>query len=78
MERLSKIGKKYKLDGASQYGTTRGGNRVEIKPHSTVTKIRDNFADIMKFRSMYMIDKSGIEVNIDDSLIKRYFVEVAE
>lgn len=78
MERLSKIGKKYKLDGASQYGITRDGNRVEIKPHSTVTKIRDNFADIMKFRSMYMIDETGIEISIDDSLIERYFLGVVQ
>ena len=78
MEKLSKIGKKFKLDGASQYGIARSGERIEIKPHSTVTKIRDNFADIMKFRSMYIIDESGIEVDIGDSLIGRYFAEVLE
>lgn len=78
MERLSKIGKKYKLDGASQYGTERNGKLVEIEPNSTITKIRDNFADIMKFRSMYTIDETGIEVDIRDSVIERYFVEVSE
>lgn len=51
---------------------------VVIKPYSTITKIRDTFADILKLRSMYVIDESGIEVNIDDSIIKRYFVEVVE
>ena len=49
-----------------------------IKPYSTITKIRDTFVDILKFRSMYVIDESEIEVNIDDSIIKRYFVEVSE
>lgn len=72
------IGKKYKLDGASQCGITREKEWIVIKPYSTITKIRDTFADILKFRSMYVIDESGIEVNIDDSIIKRYFVEVVE
>lgn len=71
-------GKKYRLDGASQYGITREKEWVVIKPYSIITKIRDTFADILKLRSMYVIDESGIEVNIDDSIIKRYFVEVAE
>lgn len=70
------IGKKYKLDGASQCGITRDKERIEIKPYSTITKIRDTFADILKLRSMYVIDENGIEVDIDDSIIKRYFVEV--
>ncbi len=68
-----KIGDLYFLDGACQYGITRDGERITIQPHQKIEKVRDNFADKLKFRSMWRILDSGIEVDIDDSIIERYY-----
>ena len=69
-----KIGDKYILNGASQLGTTREGNEVEIPPFSAIEKIRDNFADKIRFRNMFAICKTGQEINISQSIIERYFI----
>lgn len=47
-----KTGDKYKLNGACQYGYTRDGIKIVIDPFDTVTKIRDNFCDHLRLRSM--------------------------
>lgn len=44
------VGDKYILSGASQLGVTREGKEVKIPPLSVIEKIRDNFADKLKFR----------------------------
>lgn len=68
-----KIGDIYFLDGACQYGTTRDGERITIQPNEKIEKIRDNFADILKIRNMWRILESGIEVDIAQSIIERYY-----
>lgn len=68
-----KIGEKYVLDGASQSGRTRDGKEIVIPPFSTVEKIRENFVDKLKLRNMFMICGTGQEVDIGQSIIKRYF-----
>lgn len=69
-----KIGDKYMLDGASQYGITREGKEITIPPFSVVEKIRDNFADKLKFRNMFVVCETGQEVDISQSIIERYFI----
>lgn len=69
-----KIGDKYILDGAIQSGITREGKEITILPFSAVEKIRDNFADKLKFRNMFVICETGQEVDIDQSIIERYFI----
>lgn len=69
-----KIGDKYILDGASQSGITRDGEEITIPPFSTVEKIRDNFEDKLKFRNMFVVCKTGEEVDISQSIIERYFI----
>lgn len=69
-----KIGDKYILDGAIQSGITREGKEIIIPPFSTVEKIRDNFADKLKFRNMFVVCKTGEEVDISQSIIERYFI----
>lgn len=69
-----KIGDKYILDGASQSGITRDGEEITISPFSTVEKIRDNFEDKLKFRNMFVVCKTGEEVDISQSIIERYFI----
>ena len=71
-----KVGDKYKLNGACQYGYTRNGIKVIIESFDTVTKIRNNFCDHLRLRSMWMLDGTGCEIHIDDSIIERYFVKV--
>lgn len=69
-----RIGDKYILNGASQLGTTREGKEVKISPFSAVEKIRDNFADKIRFRNMFVICKTGQEIDISQSIIERYFI----
>lgn len=69
-----KIGDKYILDGASQSGITRDGEEITIPPFSTIEKIRDNFGDKLKFRNMFVVCKTGEEVDISQSIIERYFI----
>lgn len=68
-----KVGEKYRLTGACQYGYTRYGAKIVIDPFDTITKIRDNFCDHLKLRSMWQIDNTEYEIDIDDSIIERYF-----
>lgn len=68
-----KIGDIYFLDGACQYGTTRDGEIITIQPNEKIEKIRSNFADILKLRNMWKILESGMEVDIDKSIIERYY-----
>lgn len=71
-----KTGDKYKLDGCCQYGYTRCGKRVAINPFNTVTKIKDNLLDILTLKSMYILDGTDLEININDSIIERYFIKI--
>lgn len=72
------IGDKFKLDGACQYGYTRDGIKIVIDPYETITKIKDSFSDHVRCRRMYRLDNTGWEINIDDSIVKRYFVRESE
>lgn len=72
------IGDKYFLDGASQCGLTRDKQIIEIKPYSEITKARETFSDKLRFRNMWRIDETGCEVDIDVSIIDRYFRPVSE
>lgn len=69
-----RIGDKYILNGASQLGITREGKEVKIPPFSTVKKIRGNFADKIRFRNMFVLCKTGQEIDISQSIIERYFI----
>lgn len=73
-----KVGDKYKLNGACQYGCTRDGIKIVIDPYDTITKISDNFCDHLKLRSMWRLDETGWEIDIDNSIIERYFVKEGE
>lgn len=75
---MSNIGRRYFLDGASQNGETRDGINVIIPPNAVIVKVRDNFADRLKFRNMFVIESSGQEVSVDQSIIERYFREVKD
>lgn len=68
------VGDKYILSGASQLGVTREGKEVKIPPLSVIEKIRDNFADKLKFRNMFVLCKTGQEIDISQSIIERYFI----
>jgi len=68
-------GEVYKLNGCCQYGYTRNGEKITIEPYETIIKVRDNFADRIKLRNMWRIFGTHIEVNIDQSIINRYFVK---
>ena len=70
-----KVGDKYKLNGACQYGYTRDGIKIVIDPFETTTKIRDNFCDHLRLRNMWRLDETGWEIDIDNSIIERYFVK---
>lgn len=76
--RMSSIGTRYFLDGASQNGETRDGINVVIPPNAVIVKVRDNFADRLKFRNMFVIESTGQEISIDQSIIERYFREVKD
>ena len=76
--RMSNIGRRYFLDGASQNGETRDGINVVIPPNAVIVKVRDNFADRLKFRNMFVIESTGQEVSVDQSIIERYFREVKD
>ena len=65
----------YKLGGASQYGFTRDGEKIIIEPYETVIKIRDNLLDRLKYRNMFRIFGTLTEVDIDSSIIERYFIK---
>lgn len=71
-----KTGEIYKLNGCCQYGYTRCGKRITINPFSTVTKIKNNLLDILTLKSMYILDGTNLEINIDDSIIERYFIKI--
>lgn len=75
---MSNIGRRYFLDGASQNGETRDGINVVIPPNAVIVKVRDNFADRLKFRNMFVIESTGQEVSVDQSIIERYFREVKD
>lgn len=75
---MSNIGTRYFLDGASQNGETRDGANVIIPPNAVIVKVRDNFADRLKFRNMFVIESTGQEVSVDQSIIERYFREVKD
>lgn len=68
------VGDKYILSGASQLGVTREGKKVKIPPLSVIEKIRDNFVDKLKFRNMFVLCKTGQEIDISQSIIERYFI----
>lgn len=68
-----KVGDKYELTGACQYGHTRDGIKIVIDPFDTITKIRDNFCDHLKLRNMWQLDNTEYEVSIDNSIVERYF-----
>ena len=68
-------GDAYKLDGACQYGITRDGKRITIEPYETVIKIKENFWDKVKLRNMWRIFGTFTEVDIDKSIIDRYFIK---
>lgn len=68
-------GDAYKLNGASQYGITRDGKKIMIEPYETVIKIKENFWDKVKLRNMWRIFGTFTEVDIDQSIIDRYFVK---
>lgn len=72
---MSRIGTRYFLDGASQKGETRDGINVVIPHNAVIVKIRDNFADRLQFRNMFVVEGTGQEVSIDQSIIERYFRE---
>lgn len=76
--RMSNIGRRYFLDGASQNGETRNGIDVIIPSNAVIVKIRDNFADRIKLRNMFVIENTDQEVSIDQSIIERYFREVKD
>lgn len=65
----------YKLNGACQYGYTRDGQKVTIEPYETIIKIRENFWDRIKVRNMWRIFGTFTEVDIDQSIIDRYFTK---
>lgn len=71
-----KIGTRFKLDGACQEVKTRDGKEFIIKPGAIVIRIKNTISDILNFRQMYRIDGTNYEVDIDNSLIKRYFIEI--
>lgn len=73
MKRI-RVGDRYKLDGASQYGRTRGDDIVRIESGDIVTKAKDTLSDKLHLRSMYCIN--GKYVDISKSIIDRYFVKV--
>lgn len=73
MKRI-RVGDRYKLDGASQYGHTRGDDIVRIESGDIVTKAKDTLSDKLHLRSMYCIN--GKYVDISKSIIDRYFVKV--
>lgn len=68
------VGDKYILNGASQLGVTREGEEVKIPSFSIIEKIRDNFADKLKFRNMFVLCKTGQEIDVSQSIIERYFI----
>ena len=70
-----KVGDKYKLNGACQYGYTRDGIKIVINQYDIIIKIRDNFSDHLKLRSMWRLVETGWEIDIDNSIIERYFVK---
>ena len=72
---MNSIGKRYFLDGASQCGETREGKKVTILPYATVIKVRDNFVDKLKMRNMFVIEDTCQEIDIDTSIVERYFRE---
>lgn len=75
---MSSIGTRYFLDGASQNGETRDGINVVIPPNAVIVKVRDNFADRLKFRNVFVIESTGQKVSVDQSIIERYFREVKD
>ena len=68
-------GDAYKLDGACQNGITMDGKRITIEPYETVMKIKENFWDKVKLRNMWRIFGTFTEVDIDQSIIDRYFIK---
>lgn len=68
-------GDAYRLNGAYQYGFTRDGKRITIEPYETVIKIKENFWDKVRLRNMWRIFGTFTEVDIDQSIIDRYFVK---
>lgn len=68
------VGDKYRLIGDDyQYGMTTDGIRIMIEPYKEVTKVKDTLFDHLFFRSMWRINGTCWIVNIDQSIIDRYF-----
>jgi len=74
MKRIT-IGTAYKLNGANQYGFTRDGKKIIIETNEVVIKVRDNILDRLKYRNMFRIFGTFTELDIDQSIIDRYFTE---
>lgn len=70
-----KVGDRYRLNGACQYGYTRDGIKITINPYAMITKIKDSFSDHLNLRSMYRLGKTGWEIDIDKSIVERCFVK---
>lgn len=70
------VGDTYRLVGACQYGMTTDGIRIMIETYKEVTKVKDTLFDHLRFRSMWRINGTCWTVNIDQSIIDRYFTKV--
>lgn len=67
------VGDTYRLVGACQHGMTTDGIRIMIEPYKEVTKVKDTLFGHLRFRSMWRINGTCWIVNIDQSIIDRYF-----
>ena len=75
MNRIN-VGDTYRLMGACQYATTRENISIRIEPYSTITKVRDTLFDNLFIRYMWRLNGTDWVVNINQSIIDRYFEKV--
>ena len=69
-----KVGEKYILNGASQYGFQWDGSTFDIQPKEAITRVRKRL-----FRNdLFRAENDGRIVEIHKSIINRHFREVEE
>lgn len=64
--------KKYILNGASQDGTQWDGSTYIIQPKEIVTQVTERLLRT----NLYRVESDGRIVQIDSSIIDRYFTEI--
>lgn len=74
---MMKSGRRFRCK-VEAFVITRNGSYITISKGETVRKVKNTFSDLLKLRDMYVIEESGIEVDIPIYVIKNKFKETIQ